>query len=108
MASGSCRCVHYIGYCDLAGLLDFSGRAQANNAPPLATITYCRPSGWYAIGAFPTNPIAECHRVAPSLVRRAITLRTGSPVEVTPESVVRTTAAAPSPPRSWFQRIFPV
>jgi hypothetical protein len=99
---------HHLCEPNLVCSTDFSGSAQANNVPSLATITYCRPSSAYVIGEFPTYPMAECQRVAPSLVRRAMTLRTESPVKIRPESVVRTPAAAPPPPRSWFQRIFPV
>src|ERR1700731_5294362 len=95
--------VHYLREPDLVRSTDFSGRAQANRSPPLSTITYCRPSSSYVIGEFPTCPMAECHSVAPSLVRRAMTLRAESPVKVRPESVVRTPAEAQPPPRSWSQ-----
>src|SRR5258708_1382890 len=102
------KAVAHLGDPNLVCSTDFSGSAQANKAPSLATTTYCRPSSSYVIGEFPTCPMAECQSVAPSLVRSAITLRTESPVKVKPESVVRTPAAAPPPPRSWFQRIFPL
>src|SRR2546429_9434820 len=108
MRAGNVHGIHYLHESNLVYSTDFSGSAQANNAAPLATITYCRPSSSYVIGEFPTSPMAECQSVAPLLVRSAITLRTASPVKVKPESVVRTPAAAPPPPRSWFQRIFPV
>ena len=93
----------FVDYCTHTLILPPPGpcgyfREYAYNELPPATTTYSLPFSSYAMGAFWTLPMGLCHNVAPSLVRKAITLPATSPLKVMPDSVVNTPAVpAPSP-----------
>ena len=86
----------------------YSFRTNENTAAPLATVTYCRPSSSYVMGAFVTAaPSFACQSGSPVAASSA-SMPPAPAVNNTLPAVVRMPAFAVPNGQRWLQRICPV